>query len=544
MAYAQDYDLIGVGAVGGSASPRSLERSAVGNRILDMNRFDDVDETDIEFINKLYRGDHPDYFLGGWIIKSVTDVFLHYMGMPKPEAKHDEQLDKYLNDTYDANRTKLYRLFKYVGLYGQGILELGYNTVRKVVTLNPATSSKVIEVRRENYNDPNEVTYIRLRTTSERFVKKTTGDGTGEPEYERIPVYFDKIYWKTNNADYVEAVKNNDAEKIEELDEFNYHVKVLKIEGEKVEVHIPEKINPWNCIPVVIFNQNMLEGDTNGYSDANGLIRLAGVYHQILERTIDANMYNGQPTIVFSGLDDPKSFVNDMYGMYDGSGVYTEGIYNTFGGYYLKGGSSVEYLQVNDTVSNAKTLLELLFYIFIQVSGVPEWALGANLNSTYASAKMQSSPLTQRINSKRFDIHDSLLETNEKIALIHESYDNADYDDKNTSVGWDEVIPDEDMDIQTRITMAREAGLLTDETFMKLLRVAKDYTNEIKEAKKQTSNKIMSSEESQAIVQNMAQKLGVQLPNVDGEDGVDVGGEMTADAFTVALTELVKELSN
>jgi len=544
MAYASDYDMIGTGFM--TSAGLSLERTmSGGNKALDLSQLINEDETDIEFINKLYRGENPDYFLGGWIIKAVTDNLLHYMGLPDPEAKGNRELDKLLDFTYEQNKSKIYDTLKYLGLYGQSYLELGYNQRKKLVTFHPHTKQSILEVRRENWSDPDDITYARVRTIVEKFeVKDTNARESDESKYDKNHVYFDKIYWKENNQEFEDALtKKKDASNI---DEFKHFVKVLRIEDDKETIHKAQMTNPWGVMPIVEFNQGRLIGDINGFADANGLIKLSGVYHQILERAIDANMYNGQPTIVFSGLDDPNNFIAEMYGQVDPSGgTVNEGIYNMMGGYYLKGGAKVSYLQVNDTVSNAKALLELIFYIFVQMSGVPEWTLGVSMSSTYASVKMQSSPLVQRIQSKRLDVHDSFVKTNDTIAQISAFYNkDINIDDIISTIKWGEVLPDEDMSLDVRLKMARDAGLLTDETYMRLLKVVGDGDGELKRAKAQFAGKVGSQAETQAMVDEIASKVGIN-PNsvlIDDEDGVDVGEMMVSDNMVNQLIALLGEM--
>lgn len=543
MAYANDYNLIGAGYNGDNFV--SLERTPQGmNRVLDLDSLTQEDETDIDFVNGLYRSENADYFLGSWMIKSVSDILLHFMGLPTPVCSDSKEYEKLLGDTYTKNTTKLYNLLKYTGLYGQAFVEIGYNQKKKQIVLHPLTRKKVIEVRYENYNDPNDITYARIRTTVDKYEDESDEIHLNDiPEDDKKQVHYDKIYWKENNSDYVDFINGTKPKDKDSKtpDEFLFKYKVLKVEDGKASVHLKESINPWQCVPVVEFNQNRLEGDRNGYSDANGLIKLTGVYHQILERAIDANMYNGQPTIVFSGLDDPNSFIKEMYGEVESGGAYVEGTYNLMGGYYLKGKADVDYLQVDDTVSNAKSLLELIFYIMVQLSGVPEWALGAHINGTYASTKMQSSPLIQRINSKRLDVNDAFLEMNDKIGLIVSSNGSElKYDNQNTSLYWNEALPDESMDLQTKLSMAKEANLITDETYMRLLNLVSDYQKEISGSKKQNEAKMQlaaqyADVDPSEIMKSVSSKMSI---SDDEEDNLELNGEMV-DVFSDMMRVLV-----
>ena len=527
MAYAEDYRMIGMGYYSSNKYP-SVERTPSGsNRMLDFETFE-KDETDIDFINGLYRGENHNYFLGSWIIKTISDITLHYMGIPSPDVVDNEELKSRLTKTYLQNKSKIYNMLKMLGLYGQSYIEIGYNQKKKQIVFFPHTKKELIDVRYENYEDPDDITYARIRTSVPKYDEKREDLIDDIDTLVSEVINFDKIYWKENNSDYIDYL-NGEYDGDDVPSEFIYYVKVLKIDGADKKEIINKRVNPWGCIPVVEFNQNRLDGDKNGYSDANGIVKLAGVYHQILESAIDANMYNGKPTIVFTGLDDAKSFVDEMYGELGQSGTYTQGVYDTMGGYYLTGDANVRYLQVNDTVSNAKALLELLFYIFIQVSSVPEWAMGASVNNTYASTKMQSTPLIQKINSKRLDVNDSFLDLNEKVALIIDANDEEfTYNNEVTSITWDEVLPDDSISLEAKLNMAKNAGLITDETYLRLLKLVTDEKVEIKNAKEELVKKVNENK----IITNPNPDLSNLITSDEGndEDTIELG-EMDMDAF-------------
>ena len=197
--------------------------------------------------------------------------------------------------------------------------------------------------------------------------KKSENDETKDVEKE---ILFDKIYSKRNNSEYKKAIDNG--EKPKGLPKYDYFIKIMKKDSDGTwKTFKKEQVNPWGCMPVIPFHQNRLSSDKARYSDANGIVKLVMAYHQIFEGAIDTNLYNGKPTLVFTGLESSKNFIESMYGDITQSGdVLSTGFYENFGSYYLEGNSDAKYLYLNDTVSNAERLLKLLFYIFIQLSAV------------------------------------------------------------------------------------------------------------------------------------------------------------------------------
>ena len=326
-------------------------------------------------------------------------------------------------------------------------------------------------------------------------MKKTSqsADKLGDDEFEYEDVFYDKFFWKELNPKYKEAMDNPLYNPKRRQPKWLYYMKIYKREGQgEWTVFKSKTTNPMGVIPIVEFNQNKLSFDNVGYSDLSGAMKIISVYHQVLESTINNSLYNSQPTLKFTGLDaDPLEFIRRMYGdvnLESGDVLEMNGLYDVFGGYYLSGNQDVNWLNVPTTASASKEILNVLFYILVQVTGVPEWVLGAGMEGAWATVKQQSIPLLQKIRSKRMDITDSLMLMNRTAHTIQGYYDPesvTEVDDYTCQILWGDVLTS-DMDLTLRLVEFMLTNhFITKETAVSIIGLVNDPTGELKKAQKQ-----------------------------------------------------------
>lgn len=516
---ANDYTLIGSLYSGNpSTSNWSIERRFTSNgdqnRIgIDYDVLDVETETDVDFMMSLYRNSNPDYFLGSWIIKPMIDILVHYMGYPRVTSE-DKNLEKDLNQNYSDRRSAFNQLMKELSLFGEEYILVSYDSDFENCNLKPRNKNFILETKYDDYNNPDDITYVKIK----EVVENRNASGNSEN------IIFVKTYWKTINKDYAKAVKQGFIP--DGLERFDYWYKVEKKTSEKgnLEVLVPKSENPYKCIPVIPMHQNRFSTDANGYSDASGLVRLCGVYHQVFESMIDTNIYNGKPTMIFSGLSNAEKFVASTYGEInpETGDVTSYGSYELFGSYYLEGNAQATYLQVGDSyINGAKEILRLLFYIFVQIGEVPEWAYGAHIDGTWASTKMQSTPLIQKIESKRLDINDPMMKLNRVMAKILEVNNDTEYSTYRTGLEWSEPLPEDRDYILQCIDKIIPLDVLTNEKILQLLDVVDDPKAEIakREKEKQKEENKQNKLDQQALINKMRDIQNKK--SVDDEDDSD-----------------------
>lgn len=509
MATANEYAMIG--SVGSN-----LERVPVVNRTSGIQTYDELyddTETNIDLIKRLYRNSDRRFALGAWVIKPIIEIILHFMGIPTATSK-DSKLEEVINDFYSTRRADVVQLFRELGMYGKTYAVIGWDGVLKIPTLSVRNKNAIVDIRYEDINHPKQITYVRIREIV-KIVSNVDEMNVNEDSGETKDVIYDKVFWKE---------VDNSLDIDSDTEEGKMYFKLLqKTDDDEWSEVIATKENPWGIIPVVELNQGMLSDDSSGYGDVSALIPLIGAYHQVLEGAIDTNIYNGKPTLVFSGLENSRKFIAQMYGYgdvnsFDSEDVMQEGMYDAFGAYYLEGTSKIEYLQTNDTVSDAKQLLQLLFYIFVQVSGVPEWAMGAEMNATYASTKMQATPLVQKIDTKRDDISDGLIEIHSIIAHIYEKMNDVEFSTYVALPEWDEVMPDDKDYLISALGTIIPLDVLSHETILRLLGIVSDPEGEVAKRLKEKQNEKLNDDDTNMILNSVKDKLSKEGGNGETSD--------------------------
>lgn len=501
-------------------------------RVKEVDELKHKDETDIEFMESLYRNSNPDYYLGGWIVKAVVDILLEFTigDLPTIQA-NDKKYESFCNNFWTNNQSSIYATIKELGLFGQEFCYIGWNPELKVPRIRPMSKKQIIDIRYENFNDPSDITYVRFRDQYQQVKILNGKDKLGDENFEYEDVYYDKFFWKELNPKYKEAMDNPLYNPKKKQPKWIYKMKIYKKVGtQQWEVFKEETINPLGIIPIIEFNQNKLSFDKVGYSDLSGAMKIVAIYHQVLESTINNSLYNSQPTMKFTGLDsDPIDFVKRMYGDYSlqsGDILEMSGLYDVYGAYYLSGSQDVSWLTVPTTATASKEILNLLFYILVQVTGVPEWVLGAGMEGAWATVKQQSIPLLQKIRSKRMDITDDLLKLNRyaylvaKYYLSNEQEDFPDVEDFNCQIIWGDVLTN-DMDLTLRLVEFMLSNhFITKETAVSLIGLVNDPTGELKKAQKQWEKENSKNDNTGTIQKLMNKQIEEsELEEEEDEEG-------------------------
>lgn len=469
-------------------------------RVKEVDDLKHEDETDIEFMESLYRNSNSDYYLGGWIVKAVVDILLEFTIGDLPTIQsNDKNYETFCNQFWNMNQSGIYAILRELGLFGQEFCYIGWDYERQMPKLRAMSKKQIMDIRYENFNDPTDITFVRFRDQFFQAKQISNPDELGDADVEYEKVFYDKFFWKELNPKYKEEM-TDPGFKRKTQPQWIYKMKIYKkVENQNWEVFKDETLNPMKLIPIVEFNQNKLSFDSVGYSDLSGAMKIIQIYHQVLESTINNSLYNSQPTLKFTGLDsDPLDFVKRMYGDYtlqSGDIIQDQGLYDVYGAYYLSGGQDVSWLTVPTTAQPSKEILNILFYILVQVTGVPEWALGAGMEgAAYATVRQQSIPLLQKVRSKRMDITDSLLKMNRYAYMIASYYTSniadeskkvKDVKDYTSQILWADVMDD---DINTKLEIIEfmlSNHFITKETAVSIIGLVDDPTGELKRAQKQ-----------------------------------------------------------
>lgn len=169
-------------------------------------------------------------------------------------------------------------------------------------------------------------------------------------------------------------------------------------------------INPMGRVPVIHVANRKGADERFGRPECEGLINLLLRYGDVLDAALKGNIRQGRPTPVLQKMGSTLQ-VNDFYDKYS----HEETIKNSQGEnetiividfdpdqmLVLGNDAEMKYAAPAPFTTDTLNLLQILFYLFVQHTGLPEFLLGGAIGSSKASAESQLEPFLKFIEMKR-----------------------------------------------------------------------------------------------------------------------------------------------
>lgn len=162
--------------------------------------------------------------------------------------------------------------------------------------------------------------------------------------------------------------------------------------------------------PVVHIPNNQGPDEMFGHAEAEALTPALQRYNELLNAAMDGNKRQGRPTPVISSLGTPSEVAafwsqnasTKTETLPDGTTqTYQELVWDADKLMTLGGQAEFSWQSPSSFMSDTTALLQLLFYLYVQHSELPEWVLGNAIASSRASAETQVEPLVKFIKKKR-----------------------------------------------------------------------------------------------------------------------------------------------
>jgi hypothetical protein len=163
-------------------------------------------------------------------------------------------------------------------------------------------------------------------------------------------------------------------------------------------------------VPVIhVPNRRSLD-ETFGRPEGEALLNMLHRYGEVLDAAMDGNKRQGRPTPVISGLgsaQEVKQFweqqaKRSVQKLPDGTTVVNQYFeFDSDRAVVLGGNAGFNWAAPGSFTGDTQTLLQLLFYLYVQYSEMPEWSLGSAIASSMASANTQVEPLVKFVEKKR-----------------------------------------------------------------------------------------------------------------------------------------------
>jgi len=462
-----------------------------------------VDESRVNYFlaRALYKGSvisdevgnsyGEEYLLSSPFSKAIVNATVAFMLNEMPRVNYEDasfdEYEDYVNQWIDTNSTDVFKVIQKALSEGDGYILIKNEFNAPVIRLRPENVTKIVNVN--DYTD-------LIGYNVDNVVYETDSEDSSK---------INKIQYKTmyrKFAPYVVTVRT---------DKDNNHT-VVKIDGE--DTNIPYENPSFNNeslalvddfkdlfndvvqeerpLPIIQFSNELDEESIYGESEYRNLYYLFLRYHQVLDNAIKNNVFNSVSMPIIKGVTDMGTFLSE-------NGVWDD----VEKKYKLKldpkkvivggEGFDISMLSAYDSVGGAKDLLNILFWLIVQASEVPEFVFGTAVQSSMASVSEQMPVMVRKAKKKQKEFNTSIKQLVETAIYYMSINGNTDVEVGDIKIIWGSIL-DEDMEKRIRLVETLDSmGLVTDKTKAEILQVGKyvsDVEDEVSEASSEAKDRM------------------------------------------------------
>lgn len=258
------------------------------------------------------------------------------------------------------------------------------------------------------------------------------------------------------------------------VDEFTAvsRVRYVELNGRESErITYPNLIG---LVPVIHIANNVEAGETFGRPEAEALPNILQRYGVIMEAGIEGNELQGRPTPVLSFTEkgDLDTFW-DLYGenetqtLPDGTTETSTTLSVDLQKLLTVSGADFSYQSPGSFIGDAVQLLEIMFYLILEHTELPEFVFGNAISSSKASAESQMPVFIRFIEMKQGAAVSWLVDLAE-IALAMLSLTEPGIAVERPSVQWEALTTDDGQLTLSTLQWAYTEGLIDDRTALEL----------------------------------------------------------------------------
>ena len=258
------------------------------------------------------------------------------------------------------------------------------------------------------------------------------------------------------------------------VDEYTAVSRVRIVEFDGRESSRTTYPNLVGLVPVIHLGNNVEAGETFGRPEAEALVNVLMRYGLIMEAGIEGNELQGRPTpvISFDNRDDLEAFW-DRYGeretvnLPDGTTQTTETLSVDVQKLFTISAGKFTYESPGSFIGDAVQLLEIMFYLILEHTELPEFVFGNAISSSKASAESQMPVFTRFIEMKQGAAAGWLRDLAE-VALAMMSLTMPGIVVESPAVQWEQLTTDDGQLTLQAVQWAFTEGLLDERTALAL----------------------------------------------------------------------------
>jgi hypothetical protein len=279
---------------------------------------------------------------------------------------------------------------------------------------------------------------------------------------------------------------------------------------------------PIDMIPVIKVSNNRSADELFGRAEAEAMLPLLQKYGEIIQAGHEGNMRQGRPLLAIERMGDATA-VNQFWELYgktrnqtlaDGTIEQEQYLDLTSDKTMTLGGeATVNWKSPGPFIGETAKLLELYFYLYVQHSEMPEWALGNAIASSMASANTQVEPLVKFIEMKRSIVDSGWMR--ELLAVVQAYYnvlEPAAATKEEPQLKWADLTRQDGTLTLNAMEAAADRGFVDSETYLQQIPVEiEDIPAVLKKAAKE-------KEERDAANEEMAMQRAVNQSDLNAAD--------------------------
>lgn len=301
--------------------------------------------------------------------------------------------------------------------------------------------------------------------------------------------------------------------------------------------------NPTGRVPIVHVANNRGVNETEGRPETEALLELFQHYDDVMHYAIAGNKRQGRPTpVIVLGSPTAVDTFREQYGR-SKTKTNSDGTTETYIEFdldldeliVLAEGSDLKFVQPGSFMGDVTSLTQLMYYLTIEHTELPEFLLGSALSGSKASAETQMPPFVKFIEKKQGLTKKWLAELALIVTSIMSLYDTAVQVVKPT-INFAPMTDKDGRLTLDAIQVAYNNGWLDDETALRLLPLDIDNPAETLERARKEAEERKEAFDSQ--VDSAIQKAEERLSQQDTEDTPQEDSDVPVDQVEMMLARL------
>lgn len=317
------------------------------------------------------------------------------------------------------------------------------------------------------------------------------------------------------------------SDKMTVTDEYTATERVRTVQRNGVNVSVQRFRSPIGMIPVIHVPNKKKATEFFGHAEGEAALTALQNYDEVLDNALVGNRKQGRPTPVFEKMgtaDNIKAFWNQFgttrtQTLPDGTTeTYDELEMSGDDAFTLGGDATFKYAQPGSFTADTLNILQILFYLILQHTEIPEFVWGNAIASSQASAETQMPAFTKWIEKEQQYATGWIL----NLAKVVLGFMVARGDlprralTDRISVQWESLTTQDERLTLDAIKLGLEKAILSDETALALMPLdIEDPLAELEKVKVEIERK---REEEAALMPNVESPAPDDLEDIEEDE--------------------------